>query len=173
MSCITEILKIKGDREFLVLPGVAVEDGGNYKEYEYLVTFTDRGHRCGYVAIDQSHPFYSKNVGWDNSPDVHVHGGVTFFNKGTHIITCVLGKHSCEDLWIGFDAMHNGDGRDYELVKKVFCSNAESISSINYIEKIDRESPIMIYEGYHKTKEYMVNECKKLIDQLIEAKVAA
>lgn len=58
MSCITEILKVKGDKDFIVSGEIAIEGGGTYKDYEYIITFTSSGHRCGYVAIPESHSLY-------------------------------------------------------------------------------------------------------------------
>jgi len=56
----------------------AVEGGGVYKGYEYLVTLTSMGIRCGYVAISKKHPLYAKEMG--AVEELEVHGGVTFYD---------------------------------------------------------------------------------------------
>lgn len=93
MSCITEILKLKGDKDVFIPDGewIAVEGGGTYKDYEYIIVLNTSGHRCGYVAIPPEHPYSNKpreertSFGskkykhWDyDSLDIDVHGGLTF-----------------------------------------------------------------------------------------------
>ena len=93
MSCITEILKMKSDKEVFVPDGewIAVEGGGTYKDYEYLIVLNTNGHRCGYVAIPPEHPYSNtpeeertfmggrkyKHYDYD-SLDIEAHGGLTF-----------------------------------------------------------------------------------------------
>lgn len=169
MSCITEILKLKGDKEFLPIEradmtlGIVVEDGGIYKDYEYLVTFNDSGFRCGYVAISETHPIYNSE---EEYPDYDVHGGVTFFDHG-HIVEDILG-HMCTDKWIGFDCGHCYDLNDWEQAKKYFKNNEYISKKIIKIQEIrnhfeDKEPRIK-----NRTKEYVIEQCKHLIDQLIQ-----
>lgn len=156
MTCISEILKLKGNKEFLMinLDGVA-EDGGIYKGYEYLVTFNDMGFRCGYVSINKENKVYDLCL-YDDLPDFNVHGGVTFFDTSDCILDESLIKNSCADKWIGFDAYHYGDKSDINLAIKLFSN------SNDYLLK-----NISIY-GEIRSKEYMVEQCKELIDQLVE-----
>lgn len=174
MSCITEILKIKGDSEFLPVSRegysaeVVIEGGGNYKGFEYLITFTDNGFRCGYVAVPEGHPAY---VDKGDYPDYSVHGGITFFDE-PHLAEEILG-HTCTDKWLGFDAGHSGDLHDLDASLKYF-PNLRPIRR-EHIETMNR---IMGMDGHHgytalRTKEYMEQECKDLIDQLITIKEAA
>src|ERR1700690_3472589 len=123
MSCITEILKKKDDQEYLVAGSIVIESGGKYKDHEWLVIFTDSAHRCGYVAVPENHKLYNeaKEKGYDF--DVDVHGGITFCEPGSHIIERVLGEHHCSDLWLGFDAAHICDKKDFESAKKYFSGN--------------------------------------------------
>ncbi len=171
MSCITEILKKKGDQEFLSIPskkqpeqdrGIVIEGGGHYKGYEYLITFNDMGFRCGYVAITQDHPDYSFNEE-HRYPDYSVHGGVTFFDE-SHLAESILG-HSCTDKWIGFDAGHAWDVHDIDCALKYFPNlrptQRDHIETMNRIGRMDGSCVL-------RTKEYMEQECKNLIDQIIE-----
>lgn len=160
MSCITEILKIKGDREYILNGEIAIEGGGNYKDYEYLITFTDRGHRCGYVAISETHPLYKFHDPKYNYPDLKVHGGVTYFYESR--FEDLLGGHKCTDKWIGFDAGHCYDLEDMETAKKYF-------GETRWV-KFRKENPAIIYmnNSEHRSFEYMQQQCKNLIDQLID-----
>ena len=133
MSCITEILKLK-DKFLLDVEGkkhLLAEGGGTYKGYEYLVTFTDMGHRCGYVALPSGHKL-EKNSMYrydsdakedtikidikvnDDSIDniIDCHGGVTFFSNDNGLKSLL--KNSCTDMWIVFDCVHSYDLRNRE-----------------------------------------------------------
>ncbi|HMG68274.1 MAG TPA: hypothetical protein VK588_11335, partial [Chitinophagaceae bacterium] len=102
MSCITEILKIKGDRAILPIlrdekvgKAVVIEGGGHWLGFEYLITFTDLGHRCGYVAIPPGHVAdkeHDRREDWD----IDCHGGVTFINR-KHSAKTLLGENACTD----------------------------------------------------------------------------
>ena len=97
MSCITEILKRNTlNIDEFKTTGLIVEGGGVYKDYEYLITFTSLGHRCGYVAL-KGDEGYDKKEGYDL--DLDVHGGITFKDR-THSLKSSI---ACDDEWIGFD----------------------------------------------------------------------
>lgn len=170
MSCITEILKMKGDADFLPVPratysDVVVEGGGNYKGYEYIITFTDNGFRCGYVAVPESHPCHKNNTDY---PSYSVHGGVTFFEE-SHLSQSLLG-HRCTDKWLGFDAGHSCDIHDLEASLKYF-PNLNPVKR-EYIEEMNRIMGMGHYSYVKlRNKEYMVYQCKQLIDQLIEEEI--
>lgn len=160
MSCITEILKKKGNEEYLRCgTDTVIESGGIYKGYEYLITFRDIGFRCGYVAISTDHPLHKfNNENYDDLP-VDCHGGVTFFEE-SHLTQKLLG-FKCADKWIGFDAGHAGDAHDVFLMLKLWP---------------ETKSLADIYKRFHcqedeiRTNQYMTKECKKVINQLIQIK---
>jgi hypothetical protein len=167
MTCITKLLEEKGNKEFIISPlcsGVAIEGGGKYKNYEWLVILNDMAFRCGYVAIPKSHPVWAST----DYPYYEVHGGVTFFDK-PHLV-----ESECDDKWIGFDAGHLGfrDEVDIECAKKYFGQNH---AGIKYIEENNSNKIFGGHNASIKTFSYMESECKKLIDQLendnTEAKV--
>ena len=169
MTCITEILKLKGDLDFLKAPrprsSVGVEGGGHYKGYEYLITFNDMGFRCGYVAIPPDHPTNNFN-GEYKYPDFNVHGGVTFFDQ-SHLAAEFFKDNHCIDKWIGFDAGHCGDARDLKCAITYFPNMCES--SLEHLKILDRTEEMSTI----KTFIYMEDECKRIIDQLIDEKEAA
>src|ERR1700691_3384773 len=108
MSCIPKLLELKGDKEFLpVHDNIVIEGGGKYKDYDYLITFVDYGHRCGYVAIPPLHPVYNDKSDY---PHFSVHGGITFFEESRFAEELL--NHKCADKWIGFDACHGDDRKD-------------------------------------------------------------
>jgi hypothetical protein len=162
MSCITQLLKLKGDISILPIHDEAViEGGGEYKGYEYLITFVHAGHRCGYVALkDNQHEILAK--GCDPGymyPVLQVHGGVTFFDK-EHAAKDLLPTH-CDDFWVGFDAAHCDDAANIELAEKYF-------GETDFIKfKKSNRLPVIL-SAVHRTYQYMEQECKFIIDQLID-----
>ncbi len=170
MSCITKILETKGTQPFLIdkYREISIEGGGTYKGYEYLITFTGCGYRCGYVAVPTNHPTHSSD---ESCPEFEVHGGITFFAEAR--FEEFTGGHLCGDKWLGFDAMHGGDVECLDTIKKYFGENDHIIFTKTYDTLIgemisigNKRKPI------HRTYEYMESECKDLIEQLI-AKEAA
>ncbi len=155
MSCITQLLEMKGEKEYLpVHDHVVIEGGGVYKDYEYLVVFTDSGHRCGYVAIPSGTRY--------NSDNLYVHGGITFEDE-SHAAKDIL-PIPCNDTWLGFDAAHCDDHPDFDLARKIF---GDQHKRYDILEECPH--PIMRFEGIsHKSYKYMEDQCKYLIDQLIE-----
>ena len=165
MSCITKLLQIKGDKPFLACHSQAgIEGGGTYKGYEYLISFTSMGHRCGYVAIPDAVA--------GNYDDISCHGGITF-EANDHGFKDLLDT-PCGDLWIGFDAAHCNDLGNLDTAMKYFGDIPHAKRSIETLKSV-------IEDGYrsladlgciHRTFEYMERECHHIIDQLIERKAA-
>jgi len=158
MSCITQLLEMKGEREVLPIHrGAVIEGGGCYKGYEYIITFVGRGHRCGYVAVPDGD--------WSDDDDIDCHGGITFSSKN-HGAKALL-PVACNDLWIGFDAAHAWDLPCYETDRKYFLYDHDRINSL---EECMGELSEM--GARHRTYQYMEAECKSIIDQLIGRKAA-
>ena len=159
MSCITQLLEMKGDKEILPISHHAViEGGGVYKGYEFIITFTRLGNRCGYVAIPDAHN--------GNLVDVNCHGGITF--SDTHHDAKDLLPVACNDLWIGFDVGHSGDKRDKEKVINYFglLSNYD-----NELLDMLNNNPF-VFNPTIKEYDYMKAQCHYIIDQLIESQAA-
>lgn len=172
MSCIPKILELKGDKEFLIVPtrSIAIEGGGHYRGYDYLITFQDMGFRCGYVALPPNHPVNKSETEYLSDIELEVHGGVTFFAEN-HLSSQFFGNEACLDKWVGFDAGHAWDISDLECAKKYF----PDLRSIQMEHIENRSMNDRWGDGSHcelRTKEYMEQECKDLIDQLIEKEVA-
>jgi hypothetical protein len=158
MSCITKLLELKGDKEFIPspeIPEVIIEGGGIYKGFEYLVVLNHSAHRCGYVAIPKDHPAYNAD-GYDDI-EVNVHGGLTFFGE-PHII-----ESDCGDKWAGFDAGHAYDGYDLNALEKYYGSDDKTVKYMKSRDFYTNPHKDMVIRDFS----YMESECKKLIDQLI------
>jgi len=153
-----------------------------YRDFEYLVYATPMGHRCGYVRIPSKHYLYGKHYGdqlkirlkdLKNEPigkrgaipifasilkddddrvsmDVlfDVHGSITFSGKGKEMVWNKPG------YWIGFDCAHCDDGKDPELM-------GEKEKELHHKYSIPTGGGV-------RTREYVEQECKNLIDQIIK-----
>lgn len=162
MSCITELLKLKGDRKILPIVfedqelTVVIEGGGQYRGFEYLITFTDNGTRCGYVALPSSHPLNNHE---NNYPDLECHGGCTFFGDD-HAAKQLLSQ-ACADKWIGFDCFHHDDLQDLEQAKEYF---SEKNTKILFY----KQYPHYVLDfGKKRSFDYVKRNCQKIIHQLI------
>jgi hypothetical protein len=179
MSCITEILNLKGDKDVLVdyddknNPWVAVEGGGTYQGYEYLIVLNTLGHRCGYVAIPPKHPYANtpmekrefmgkvrEHYDYD-SLDINCHGGLTFM-KPDHGLKALL-SIPCTDLWIGFDCGHCYDASDYDAMEKYFGKEYKE-NKLRYCSR-DEDNIVRSFD-------YVEMECQSIIHQLIEKEAA-
>lgn len=166
MSCITKLLELKGDQDCLPIHDECViEGGGIYKDYEYLITFTSHGTRCGYVALkpEETEKFEKKR---ENEqfyyPDVECHGGVTFYGND-HGAKDLL-PVPCADFWVGFDCAHAGDGHDKELTQKYFKRQIFSDEFYDTFAGFSLDGIVV-----HRTFDYVEGECHSIIDQLIKA----
>lgn len=181
MSCITEILKLKGDQPVLLpldeegKPWIAVEGGGSYNGYEYLVTFTRMGHRCGYVAVPSGHkmdfvksvhrtsPSGGEYIDYEyDAYDVECHGGITFC-KREHELKDLLSV-PCDDLWLGFDCAHAYDGKDMELVEKYFGDSGGIVLFYKKHPEFQSHKHEIL-----RSFDYVEQQCKSIIDQLMGA----
>lgn len=162
MSCITQLLTLKGDRKILpITDKVVIEGGGLYNDYEYLIVFTARGTRCGYVALKEKETeIFNKQAenGEYYCPDLDCHGGLTFYSK-SHAAKELL-QIPCDDMWIGFDAAHCWDAKDMILAEEYF-GNCDMV-------KFYKDNPFSNFNEIHRTYAYMERECKSIIDQILD-----
>lgn len=157
MSCISKILELKVEpieKDFIDKLNVIPEGGGIYNGYEYLVTFSPNGFRCGYVAIPSSHPIEKEIAAAEYDVDVECHGGVTF-NSPNHGLKKRL-ELFCADNWIGFDCGHYYDGFDIDSYSKYYGPNPDKFKGWHNLD------------GDVRDFNYVESECKSIIDQLIQ-----
>ena len=128
---------------------IAEEVRFEYKGYPCVVLFMEPGYRCGYVGIP------NKTYDIDFEEVIDCHGGITY-GPSDHL-------HFQEDndiLWIGFDCTHYCDGYDITLAEKVF--------SLDRLTHLYGSRP----QGNVRSLEYCENECRNIVDQLIELQEA-
>lgn len=166
-----------------------VESDFIYKGYRCVVVFIDMGYRCGYVGIKPGHQLYKKEytdyldipkseldgeeigkrgimpiflTALDDDDRVrmdvyfNVHGGLTYSsnNNGTYPVESNL-------CWLGFDCGHYNDGKDLELMEKYWGDDPNIQRRIKFESEYLNDYPV-------RSKEYVEDECKSLVDQIIE-----
>lgn len=160
MSCIQKILEKKGSAEILAPEegyGYLVEGGGNYKGFDWLITFTDMGHRCGYVAVSKE-----QSEAWDMEKEIECHGGVTFFEHPTQKLKAFNIDSDCDDIWLGFDCAHGWDTIDLASFNKYKEYWSDEVFAF-----VSTRIPLGA-AGDVRSAKYVKNECYKIIDQIVE-----
>ena len=135
---------------------IYVEEIFEHKGYKCACVFNAGGFRCGYVAVDNTHPYYKKNY-TDGGPDnIMCHWGLTYSGNGSHFCA-----ENDELWWFGFDCGHFEDGVDYETAKKYsIISDKEYLIGREFSVALNEESSI-------KTQEFVEENCKMIVEQLI------
>jgi hypothetical protein len=111
-------------------------------------------HRCGYVRVPPGHALHGKDYG---TPDVDVHGGLTFAEAEPCAHEDGVG------WWFGFDCAHAGDA--------TFDPNAkpdELSESAKKVLKVHRDMDIR-FGGRHEhfwTQTEVEREIERLAEQL-------
>lgn len=122
-----------------------VEKQFQYKGHDCICVFTRNGCRCGYVSTILR--CYYGEI------DVNCHGGLTF---GDALPTYYAPK---EDFYYGFDCGHYRDGLDIKL--------AYDLGLIDKDTKRIFEQSFSYLSGYPvRDVDYVVEQCKKIADQL-------
>lgn len=128
-----------------------------YKGYKYVVRLQRRGHRCGYVQVPDDVLFdkiSEKYNHWDSDgPDIECHGGLTYCYKDNN-------GYLEGDNWIGFDCAHLGDAPNLKAIMDIFVIPEDMLKGM--------EAPYIGPGEIPRSKEYVENHCKQIIDQLIE-----
>lgn len=134
-----------------------LEELFEYKGYKCACVFNSGGFRCGYVAIDNTHPFYGKDYN-DNGPDsIMCHWGLTYAGYGKHFYD------NNESLWwFGFDCGHCEDKPDYDTARKYGVINDKE-----YIIGKEYEHMITFKDRTVKDKKFVKENCKMIVEQLI------
>lgn len=166
MTTMQKLLEMKGDNEFLPVPGkendIVIEGINEYKGRKYLITFIIFGTRCGYVELTESDVTFlsNKSINGTHIEDIlSCEGGITFFGK-SHLL-----KNS-NDYWVGFDPEIPYEGRCEQTINKYFPPTQETIRAVHFAiswNKMTNKVP--------KSYQYMAKECEQLIDQLIALEI--
>ena len=128
-----------------------VEKQFNYRGYNCVCLGLSMGHRCGYVKLETPKSYNDLDV-------IDCHGGLTFsdYFKGEKTIESGIE----EGFYIGFDCAHWGDGRDNGLITEL--NEPQMISALMMMNGIYDSDDIV------RTLEFVEQECKMIVDQLIE-----
>lgn len=135
----TELLKI-------------IQDEGNEMDFEVL-GFPARirrmganGHWCGYIQVQKDSRLYGKNYYTSSESELGISKVKEAINNiEIHGGLTFAGKFDDDNWWFGFDCAHSGDLQFYQFDYK------------------------MNIEGdIYRTKEYVIDECKKLALQIKE-----
>ena len=139
-------------------------------------------HFCGYVGLPKEHPAFGKpwyktieddvdyteeykNI-MEQINDVNVHGGMTY-STTTNIMDSYPALSTDEVHWFGFDAAHAGDAVDWESGKELIDTKEEE-EQLVIVKEIMNRHPIP--GDVIRTEEYMIEECEKLAEQLVNIK---
>lgn len=121
-----------------------------YKGYEWAIVHNGRGSRGGYVKVNPNHPVHGKN--YNDLDFIYCHGGLTFSEAD---VPCDKEVES-NGWWLGFDCAHFDDLPDPEL----FAYQPSMDFHRMFLEGFVDDATI-------KDNEFVENECKKIINQLI------
>lgn len=132
-----------------------------YKGFPCVVLFMPMGYRCGYVGLPKGNKYYNKE--YDKIP-VDCHCGLTYSEHG------LFGQEDKDTWWIGFDCGHCCDGIDKDAFNKLYEKEILNMNPIEFraymmnfdsIWELSLEYPV-------RTLEYVKNECRKIVDQILE-----
>jgi hypothetical protein len=121
-----------------------------HKGLRCVIVVQGGGYRCGYVGVPKEHPLHNKHYRGEVESTLNVHGGITYSNGNGYPV-------DGDEWWFGFDCAHAGDARDYNLMSD---EHKEFYSST--FKTLDR--------GIVRSLDYVVEECRDLANQLVEAK---
>ena len=131
-----------------------------YNGHQFVVKLQRRGHRCGYVRVNDSALFEKIKQwydAWDNCDfDFDVHGGITF-------VSDIEGQYLPPGAWIGFDCAHCDDLPDIPAAVVAFdlSEGDQDDLRLNY--------RVCYYPGASVcSADYVRVECYRLINQLIK-----
>lgn len=132
------------------------EERFEYKGFPCVILFQSMGFRCGYVGLPKDNQYYGKE--YDGIP-VNCHCGLTYSSS------TLFHQEEKNTWWIGFDCGHACDGFDIDKLKEYYADDDEVTRMINYMHSYHT----MMNEDYdYRTLDYVKEECKKIVDQLVE-----
>lgn len=119
-----------------------------YKDYQFVVYQHQYGHLSGYVLLKEDDDRAKAS-------NLECHGGITFEDDLSRIILVEPG------YWVGFDCNHWNDIAPFL---------EERLREVDRLGLVEPFMPYTEEPRFWRTKEYVVENCKSMIDQLIEMK---
>ena len=164
-----------------------IESNFEYKGHRCVVIFTDMGHRCGYVSVNENSPLFCKDYSdylpikkseldgeeigkrgiipllmsaCDNDERIQID---SYFDIHGGITYSGGGKNSKypveSDLyWFGFDCAHCYDRIDFNKLIEYFPDGKFTESRI--------KNALYFEDSEIRTLKYVEQECKNLADQI-------
>ena len=135
-----------------------IEEIFEHKGYKCACVFNKMGYRCGYVAVDETHPWYKKDYSDDGPNAVACHWGLTYSDRGNHF-------YNDESFWwFGFDCGHCSDRVDYDTAKEYDLVNEQE-----YVLGKRYQDMMTFDDSTMKDIEFVKDNCKMIVEQLIIA----
>ena len=119
-----------------------------YRDYKYLVYQHDYGHLNGYVLLKEDDDR-------EKASDLQCHGGITFDDDLSFVILTESGHY------IGFDCNHWNDIAPFL---------EERLREVDRLRLFEPFMPYTDEPRFWRTEGYVIDNCKSIIDQLIELK---
>lgn len=131
--------------------GAITEKRFEYRGFPCVVIMQALCFRTGYVGVPKGRAL--------NLDDIDCHGGITYSRHS------LIGQEDTDRWWIGFDTGHAFDGYDVEGAKKLFKDYPETLKEI---EKTIEFACALINQYPAATLEYCEEQCRSIVDQVIE-----
>lgn len=127
----------------------------DYKGFPCVVLFMPMAYRCGYVGLPKGTEI--------DTDSIDCHCGITYSENHLHC------QEDTDRFWVGFDCGHCCDGYDIETAKKLYgddknvMAQIEIMGATGYFTICNNENPI-------RTLEFCEEQCKHIVEQLIDEK---
>ena len=119
-----------------------------YQDYKYVVYQHQFGHLNGYVLLKEDDDR-------EKASNLECHGGITFEDDLSQIILVESGH------WVGFDCNHWNDRAPFL---------EDRLREVDRLGLVEPFVPYTDEPRFWRTESYVVDNCKSMIDQLIEMK---
>ena len=126
-----------------------------YKGFPCVVLFMPMGYRCGYVGVSKDNKYFKKDC---MDTPIKCHGGLNY--SSNHL----YGQEDKDTWWVGFDCGHIYDGFDIKALNKYYPLDIDVQFNMKFM--LDYYKSVNEYSEI-KTIEYVEEECKKIVDQLL------
>lgn len=170
-----------------------IESDFSYRGYRCVTTFTDLGHRCGYVGVPEGHSLYGKST--DSQVKVtlrELYEDEKMNQIGNRGVWTLLGLPSDEDDQVrlgtyflvhgGITYAKGGKGSHHPVDSDLWwfgfdCGHAGDCPDYDLLEELFGDDEMVQYRlkdkwlyknGEVRDLKYVEQECRNLVDQIIE-----
>lgn len=153
-----------------------IEKRTTFKGWQYVITFTNIGHRCGYILFPKHIKFNEKfnlNINklsdkyiyWENLDNkLDIPGGLTFLDYQN----LDLNDPNKYEFFMGWDYIHSWNRPNYNQAIKYFPEIKDQIEQLRQLN-----SPIYKdeYEKFYAEKNDVEKDCKNIINFIVDNKI--